>query len=354
MDYNGYKFLDTIMLICREERINQDSLQAYLVDPSNKKQLQAARHWATYTERGPYQYETRSYEWEIEHKPVEFTFENSGFGFELLDCAGGSSQGGKLSFWNCIVTKDDKKFKIGINSEMLLQVLKEGTFKQGKCKNTVCFASQKGNCGVVIENGPTHSLAKKDMELKANVSKSLTTKYKPGDNVITATLNEVYLGKVYRYYTWEDNTAYWRFGSNNRTDFRDCTLIKHKEPIPVYILCRRDHKDKDGNKINKLSEIMNTEYIYMHLLDKLPRRAIGLDPLEMDIRWEEFSHNYFDKYNQFNSEIETTKYRYAYTDINLAINFAGSSLFGISLQPFELSDEMLTLFKKHNVKIIEE
>ena len=359
MDYQGYKLIDKIILVCKEKRSNEpekDYLQAYLVDPSNKKQLESARNWASYIEFGKYNHETHTYEYKIEHKPIEYEFENKGFNFELLDCAGGSSQGGKLSFWNCIVEKDELRFMIGINSTMLLQVLKEGRFTYGICDNKVCFASQKGNCGVVIEDGETYKLAKKDMELKTNVSKSLTTKYKPGDNVITTTLNEMYLGKVYRYYTWEDNYDYWRRSSFNRSDYRDCTLIKHKEPIPIYIFCNRDVRDKDRNKLNKLSEIMSDDIIcfYPNLVNKLPKRAIGLDPLEMDIEWEEFSHYLFDKHNQFNSELEATKYRYAYTDINLAVNFADNRFFGVSLEPFELSDEMMNLFKEHKIKIIEE
>lgn len=134
------------MLLCRVRRKIEpetDYLQAYLVDPENKKQLASARHWATYTEYGDYDYGTREYAWKIEHEPIEFEFDNTGFNFELLDCAGGSSQGGKLSFWNCIVSKDDKRFKIGINSDMLLEILKEGSFEKGKCTTTICFASKK-------------------------------------------------------------------------------------------------------------------------------------------------------------------------------------------------------------------
>ena len=54
MDYQGYKLIDTIMLVCRDEAEHDDShgvnrsgcYQAYLVDPANKKQLESARYWA--------------------------------------------------------------------------------------------------------------------------------------------------------------------------------------------------------------------------------------------------------------------------------------------------------------------
>lgn len=102
MDYKGYKLLDKIMLICRDlpSRTDGSGLncsatvhQAYLVDPSSKSQLESARAWAKWTESGPY-YRNKegkwTCDWEIDHKPVEFTFDNDGFTLELLDCAGGS------------------------------------------------------------------------------------------------------------------------------------------------------------------------------------------------------------------------------------------------------------------------
>jgi hypothetical protein len=141
-----YKLLDNIMLVCRDEhhRKSADALQAYLVDPSNKNQLKSARTWATYTEYGNY-VKTESgkweYEWTKKHDPLEYTFGNQRFKLELLDCAGGSSQGGKLSFWNCIVSKDDQRFKIGINSEMLLELLKNATFVKGVCQDDLLFVT---------------------------------------------------------------------------------------------------------------------------------------------------------------------------------------------------------------------
>ena len=129
MDYKGYKLLDRITLVCREEASREDSCganggnnyyQAYLVDPTSKSQLASARQWAKWIEYAPWVRDENGNwvrdDYEIIHEPVEFEFENSGFTLELLDCAGGSSKGGKLSFWNCLVKKDDKTFKIGIGT----------------------------------------------------------------------------------------------------------------------------------------------------------------------------------------------------------------------------------------------
>ena len=126
MDYQGYKLLDKIKLVCRDvakyeegrgRNCSTEIYQAYLVDPANKKQLDSALYWANWTEYGPsFKNEATGrweYKYEVKHEPVVFDFDNNGFSFELLDCAGGSSQGGKLSFWNCLVSKDNYKFKIG-------------------------------------------------------------------------------------------------------------------------------------------------------------------------------------------------------------------------------------------------
>lgn len=153
MDYKGYKLLDKVILVCRDLpshnggglNCGAKEYQAYLVDPSNKSQLKSARDWAKWTEYGPSCKNENgrwTHEWEINHKPAEFTFDNDGFTLELLDCAGGSSQGGKLSFWNCLVKKDDKIFKIGINSEMLLNLLKDADFNKGVCQSPLIFITQ--------------------------------------------------------------------------------------------------------------------------------------------------------------------------------------------------------------------
>ena len=42
MDYNGYKLIDKIMLVCKVKE-DAGTYQAYLVDPSSKSQLESAR-----------------------------------------------------------------------------------------------------------------------------------------------------------------------------------------------------------------------------------------------------------------------------------------------------------------------
>lgn len=143
------------------------------------------------------------------------------------------------------------------------------------------------------------------------------------------------------------------FMSDRRNNYSDYKLIKHKEPIPVYLFTSRN--SNVGKDKTKVSEIIDMEYYWVDVLIKLPRRSIGLQPIEMDLTPEQISDKMFTKHNIFDSEVKTTKYKYAYTNIQLLYAFAnGSTLFGISSEPFELSDEMIELCENYKIKIIEE
>ena len=73
-----------------------------------------------------------------------------------------SSQGGKLSFWNCRLTKDDKTFIIGIATNLLLNVLKNNTFIDGKCQSPLMFARCKGGVGILSENMESYKTKTKE------------------------------------------------------------------------------------------------------------------------------------------------------------------------------------------------
>ena len=253
MDYQGYKLIDKIILVCRDVADHEESTsihakrrdyQAYLVDPSNNKQLESARHWAKWTEYGPSHKNEETGKWEreyeIEHKPIEFEFDNNGFELELLDCAGGSSQGGKLSFWNCVVTKDDNRFIIGINSDMLLDLLKNATFVCGKCQSHLIFITQKGRVGMTVEGSDIYQQCVRDRELMSSLKKTQTSKFQFGDKISTATINDVYLGTINRYYVFDPgrNNDY-RYGFN----LRDCTITKLRKPV-TYHLFESLHRER--------------------------------------------------------------------------------------------------------------
>ena len=204
-NYAGWQLFDKVIIVAKAYHrwVNHeyitDGLQGYVVDPSNKKMLENARYWGQWTEYGeddPITGRRKT----IEHEPEEFTFDNNGFTLELVDCAEQSSQGGKLSFWNCKITKDGHEFIIGIAANLLLDVLKSNTFIDGKCQSPLMFARCKGGVGMLSENMESYQQALKDMQLKKKVNSDKTSKHKLGHIYNTLTQSNAYLADLYCWY----------------------------------------------------------------------------------------------------------------------------------------------------------
>jgi hypothetical protein len=351
-----YKLLDNIMLVCRDEDHykSTDAMQAYLVDPSNKNQLKSARTWATWTEYGP-SIKTESgrweREWEKQHEPIEYTFGNQHFKLELLDCAGGSSQGGKLSFWNCIVSKEDKRFKIGINSDMLLELLKNATFVKGVCQDDLLFVTDNGKVGMCAEGSEIHKNAIKDMELKAAVKSKSVNKFSFGDIVETSTLKEIYLGTINQYYVFdpgEINATY----HHSYFDYRYCTLTKLAKPITYHIF-----DSAYGNK-TKVSEFLNDYgtsrwYSYPDFKKTCPKRAIN-GKLELDCSEECFKEALVKKIYDYSAFEEYAKKSYYSADDKILYYFLGKGTFGFGFEPFEIPAAIMNKIKAAGIRYIEE
>lgn len=345
-----YKLLDSIMLVCRDEDYNKNSdfMQAYLVDPSNKKQLKSARDWATWTEYGP-SVKTESgkwrREWEKKHDPVEFTFDNKNFNLELLDCAGSSSQGGKLSFWNCLVTRDGHKFKIGVNSDMLLELLKNATFVNGLCQDKLLFVTDNGKVGMCAEGSKLHRDAVKDMEFKAEVKNKSVSKFTFGNIVETLTIKEVYLGTITQYYKFDPGRNTNRYSRDY--NLRDCTIIKLAKPVKYHLF------DSIYGE-TKLSDFANnykpSNYYYLDLKKTCPKRTISGD-IDFDITQEEFYKTVVNNTYDIASHLNSNKY----TDNRLALYyFFSSKLFGFGIEPFELSEDIVRKINTYGIRYIDE
>ena len=207
-DYKGWKIPDNVIIVAKEQRdwvdgryITTNKYQGYVVDANDRKMLESAHNWACWTEHvQPYDPITRTYADTIEHKGIEFHFANEGFTLELLDSAGGSSQGGKLSFWNCKISKDGNEFIVGIASDYLLEILLYNDFIKGVCQETLSFARCKGGVGLTTKNMPIYQQFLADEEKRATVNKSKTKKREPGHLYSTLTCGYVYFGTYYRWY----------------------------------------------------------------------------------------------------------------------------------------------------------
>lgn len=371
MDYKGYKLLDKITLVCRDLpsradgsglNCGQTCYQAYLVDPSSKSQLDSARAWAKWTEFGPsYKNDKGKWtrDWEINHKPAEFTFDNDGFTLELLDCAGGSSQGGKLSFWNCLVKKDGKTFKIGINSEMLLNLLKDADFNKGVCQSSLIFITQKGRVGLTVKDSETYKQCIRDRDLKKKFGSEATSKFAFGDLLKTATLKEVYLGTLTQYFTIDigRNADHW-YHRYNLPDLSECTVIKLAKPITYHVF---ESIYKDDKKLSEFTEAYKEhQYSYPDLKKTCPKRVID-GKINLDITEEDFYAGVIDK--AYNFELYKKLYVNSYASFGKppAINedvalfyFLGSEIFGFGRESFELPEDLMNRLKAAGVKYVEE
>lgn len=340
MDYEGYKLVDKVVIFAKN--IEADYLPAFVADPLNKSQVKNAKEWARCKEYSPYNKELDKFELLKEIEGLQFNFDNSGFRLSLLDCAGHSSQGGKLSFWNCIIEKESKKFKIGINTNLLLDVLKEGTFEKGVCKENVCFVSKNGQTGVCIENGEIYKHALKDMQLKQNVKNQQTTHYKFGDCVRTVTLNEIYLGKMYKYYdVVTDVKPCW--GGYYYTD--TAKVIKLRNPKPVHIFAK-------ASNIDSISEIFDKPYLF-HIRNNMPKRIVNNDStINIDLTMEEFDKRFYSQYSIFDNFC--SKYDFYKNEESVLFSMLVCSSFGISDSFKEIDEHTKELMNKYNFKYEEE
>ena len=366
MDYKGYILLDKIILVCKDLPELEDSYsykvrdsyyKAYFVDPSSKSQLASARNWATWTECSA-SYKNAEGRWthdkEVDHKPAEFEFDNSGFTLELLDCAGGSSQGGKLSFWNCLVKKDDKTFKIGINSEMLLALLKDATFINGVCQSPLIFITQKGKVGLTVEGSETYKQCIADRELKKDLKKTATSKFAFGDIVKTPTITEAYLGIITQYYTFEgDESGSWWY-SYKGIDWKKCTLTKLKKPVVYHMFDTIYDRTCATDFMNRYKDGI---YSYPEFKKTCPKRSIdgqlGLDATESALISQIVSKVY--DYEAF-LDYQATRHN---ADINnvkkqeyFFYEFLDRRQFGFGTP--ELPEEIMNRIKELGIKYVDE
>jgi len=222
--------------------------QAYVVAEGNKKVLESARNWASC--------------WYAD--PIEHTYENGSFKLKLQDAADDSSNSGKLSFWNCVLTAPDgKEFLVGINAELLLDTLLENTFINGTCQNKVYLGRTASQVGVYTENMQSYKQSKLDDVMRANMNKK-TDKYVVGDIVSTLTKKQVYLGTIYKIFDIKD--VYWE--SYYQTGYYRATSKEHyavkflAEPRLFHVFIDIDDLNEKGYSC------------YPEWTDKMPKRVV--------------------------------------------------------------------------------
>ena len=226
MKYNNWTYAKRISIVYAVNKTitinNIDYPKAYIVDSSNKNQMNAAIRWAT--------------EHTKDISPLVINTDNEDFKFSLATAAFGSNQGGKVSFWMCIMSKNDiKPFAVGINSDLLLTLLLNSTFVRGVCNKKVFFARQNSQLGVLHKDMDEYKELLKDIEAKAEINKHKTTKWKIGYSYNTLTQSDVLLG----YYTPIVTSSISQYWGDTITG--NITVNLDAKPIPIVSYVRTDN-----------------------------------------------------------------------------------------------------------------
>lgn len=169
--------------------------QAYLVG-DNKTSLDTAKRWASHG---------KCCEIIEDNYEVYETF-NKDFTLKIFEESQTSSQGGKLSFWNCIIQKEDKTFMLGIQAHSLCELIKSTTCINGEIQDSVSFYRNSSDVLVAL----TDSITFHDKTAKK------TNKWEVGKVYSNKSIDDICLGKVrfpfdYDYYTSTFSIDFNRF-----------------------------------------------------------------------------------------------------------------------------------------------
>ena len=297
-NYIGWKMFDTVTIVSKQitrfnyatcETIYTDEYQGFIVDSKNKKQLETAIRWGTTSK---YHFEEvdgkRTCTGSTDISPEQYTYDNKGFTLELSEAAEQSSQGGKLSFWNCwIAAPDGKRFLIGIAANLLLDVLKSCDVKHGVVQEPLMFARCKGGVGMLSESMQSYKDAINDEYQRKTKSKGKTTKHKIGYVYETLTQKNLYAGDFYRWYEpiyEEKESNYYPYRKANQlvgfkklekpvklmwfpTYYEDQSISWHVEHFRAHDLETKLPARKEGSKLAKFCDLQGC-------LDKIEKEHI--------------------------------------------------------------------------------
>lgn len=169
--------------------------QGFVVPSGNERVLETAMRWAermVYPDEGTWEdRQAKAYKFEgIQHR-----YENGHFRMKLNESAGYSYNGGKLSFWNCDITAPDgRTYLVGINQDLLCNLLMNCTLVKGKVQEELWLGRQQNNTGLYTEQMDDFKQAQLEVKQKEEM-KSKTKNYKPGDLVGTLTKDFIYVGE---------------------------------------------------------------------------------------------------------------------------------------------------------------
>lgn len=276
MGYNGWKMMDKIDVAIKtspDKSYYGRTFDAYVAEHGDKKALEAAIDWA------------RSREWDREkneytktYEPDIHTFDNGGFQVTILKSAGGSSQGGRLSFLACEVEKDGVKFVIGVNDALLVDLIRNSHIDNGVIKEKVMFVRKGGVPGFIHEEMDAYKEAMADMKQKSDLkSAKKTSKWERGGIYATLTQADICLGPVYDLMEEVVDTEYRGWSRRNK-------LVKRNKPEQMYAWFWLGEGDENKTFTEILEHQMERGYHYLSA-GKPPARPLKkqLEVTERDI-----------------------------------------------------------------------
>lgn len=225
MAYKSWKLMDKIDVAIKtspDKSSHGRIFDGYIVEHGDGYSLKKAKDWAR--ER-KYDREKRTYT--TIYEPEVHTFDNEGFTAKIIESAGGSSQGGRLSFWACEIEKDGVKFTIGVNDEILADLVKNSDLSKGVVRQKVMFARKSGQPGLIHEGMESYQDALADMKHKAEMkSAKKTSKWELGGVYQSITQTDVCIGDVWD--TMEEVED-----PSSRGWYSRKILVKREKPVRV-------------------------------------------------------------------------------------------------------------------------
>jgi hypothetical protein len=335
MEYKGWKIPNKLYIYAKKNNGRYEFPQAMIASSNSSKAIDTAKRWAS----GKYtNYNLNDY--------TEYILDNNDLTLEILDSADSSSQGGKLSFWNCIISKDNMNVVVGIGSDLLLDLIRNSDFEKGKCKQKVTMARIGQHWGALHKNMSQYNEAIEDIKLSKTIDKSKkTSSWEKGYEYYTKTKNKIYL---YDLYVWRSsvNTGVPFWYSKPRYD-----IIEYSKPkkIKVTEWC----SFLKNRNITKLSEVLdcglgvwNSSYYSSYL--KLPPMIKGDKMIDIDLTNEQIEEKLKENRDKILKEyLEKECYGLGYVLDTFGVNTSPE-------KPPEIPKELLDKMEKEGVQIINE
>lgn len=244
MAYNYWKMMEKVGVAIdntKSEWRGRKQFSGYIFEVGDEKSRESAVGWArSYENRYDQNKDT------IVHEPKVHEFDNDGFTVTILDSAGGSSQGGRLSFWKCEVEKDGVTFIVGVNDAILADLIRNSDIKNGTVQQKVMFARRGGQPGFIHEGMEAYAEATADMKRKADMKAAKKTSvWEIGGVYSSITMAHVCIGEVWDHYEEVP-------GQNSSWPYRNETkLVKREKPVKVRAWIRYDEEKTFEQMLSK-------------------------------------------------------------------------------------------------------